>query len=160
MTPENDQKLLVLKLLRSAKRIYLAGNGGSAANAIHIANDLVSCGLKAQALTADVATLTAIGNDFGYDFVFSRQLGVFGEPGDLLIVLSGSGNSPNVIHALFEAAKLGMTSLAITGAWNESNAAEFATFTIKHGENMQTAEDHQVKLIHDVYRVLKGFDPE
>ena len=103
----------LIGLLMTANHVYLCGNGGSAANAIHIANDLVSVGIRAHPLTADVATLTAIANDYGYEFVFSRQLAVFAQRGDLLIVLSGSGNSENILQALASAKHLGIPSIAI-----------------------------------------------
>ena len=142
--------------ISAAKRVYLAGNGGSAANAIHIANDLVSCGIRAQALTADVSTLTAIANDFGYEHVFSRQLEVFGEPGDLVLVLSGSGRSPNILAALAKAKALGVKSWGLFGAWNGLHEmAKLADCCIVFGKDMQEAEDHQLKVGHEVLRWLK-----
>src|SRR5688572_17465813 len=107
-----------MKLLddvKQAKRVYICGNGGSAANAIHMANDLILCGIRAHPLVADVSTLTAIANDFGYEHVFSRQLRVYGEPGDLLIAMSGSGNSPNILEALKAAKEIGVKSWALIG---------------------------------------------
>jgi D-sedoheptulose 7-phosphate isomerase len=154
---QNAQTLLTY--LKQAKRVYICGNGGSAANANHIANDLISCGIKAQSLTADVATLTAIGNDYGYEFVFSRQLDVLGDHGDLLIALSGSGNSQNIVEAANAARLKGIKVFAITGAWNcLNNVANLAHIAIGYGENMQVAEDYQVSLVHQVYRALKGFE--
>lgn len=144
--------------IRQAKRIYLCGNGGSAANAIHIANDLIARGVRAQALTADVATLTAIANDFGYEQVFARQLEVLGEPGDLLVVLSGSGRSPNILAALKKAREIGMRSIAITGRFGlifgPPSAVEFADEAIIDGGDMQAAEEAQVRLGHELYREL------
>lgn len=122
--------------VRAAKRVYICGNGGSAANALHIANDLVSVGVRAFALTADVATLTAIANDFGYENVFSRQLKVYGEVGDLLIALSGSGKSPNILRAIETANKIGMTVHKVFGA----------------PLNMQSAEELQIVIGHRVMR--------
>lgn len=143
--------------IKAAKRVYLAGNGGSAANAIHIANDLVSCGVRAQALTADVATLTAIANDFGYEHVFSRQLDVFGERGDLLVVLSGSGRSPNVLNALRRAKEIGIKNWGLFGAWNGLHEmAGLADNCVVFGKDMQEAEDHQLKVGHEVLRWLKA----
>jgi len=143
--------------IKAAKRVYLAGNGGSAANAIHIANDLVACGIRAHSLTADVATLTAIANDFGYEQVFARQIAVFGEPGDLLLVLSGSGKSPNILFALGKARELGVKSWGLFGAWNGLHAmAKLADCCIIFGKDMQEAEDHQLTVGHDVLRWLKA----
>lgn len=152
---------LLLYAIRTAKRVYIVGNGGSAANAIHIANDLFSCGIKAQALTADVATLTAIANDYGYNYIFARQLYVFGEDGDLLIALSGSGRSQNIIEAIITAQAKGMKVFSITGMLNDYDlVADIADAGVRHGKNMQEAEDYQVQLIHSVYRILKGLDLE
>ena len=125
--------------ITKAKRVYVIGNGGSAANAIHIVNDLFSCGVKAQSLTADVATLTAIANDFGYEHIFSRQLEVLGEPGDLLIALSGSGNSPNILRALDVCKTTGIVTYAIIGDFGEAQAQARAHFTIRKGITMQDA---------------------
>ena len=128
--------------IRKAKRVYIAGNGGSAANAIHIANDLISVGIKAHALTADVATLTAIANDYGYEYVFSRQLEVFAEKGDLLIAMSGSGTSQNILNAIREATWIGMDVFKIFG--NE------------RGEAMQAAEESQLSLGHEAMLWLRA----
>lgn len=128
--------------IRKAKHVYLCGNGGSAANAIHIANDLVSCGIKAHALTADVATMTAIANDHCYEDIFRQQIRVFGERGDLLIAMSGSGKSENILRAVIAAEIAGMDVFTIFG--NE------------RGEDMQTAEEMQIRLGHDAMRWLKA----
>lgn len=124
--------------IRAAKRVYLVGNGGSAANAIHIANDLLACGVKA--FTLDAASLTASANDFGYETVFARWLEVVGEEGDLLVALSGSGKSPNILAAIETAERKGMTVHRIFGA---------------PIMGMQEAEEHQVWLGHEVMRALK-----
>lgn len=142
--------------VRNARRVYLCGNGGSAANAIHIANDLISVGVKAHALTADVATLTAIANDFGYMQVFSRQINLFGEPGDLLIALSGSGTSANILEALRAALDKGMDAILIKGTFGDAKAAPNAWPTvIETGDTMQRAEEQQLILGHDVMLTIK-----
>ena len=143
--------------IRKAKRVFVAGNGGSAANAIHIVNDWVAAGVKAQALPADIATLTAQANDYGYATVFSAQLRVLAEPSDLLVVLSGSGQSPNILAALAAANDIGMVSVAVVGAYNENTPAEtLATHTIRLGLDMQAAEEHQLMLGHQVWRELRA----
>ena len=131
------------------RRVYICGNGGSAANAIHIANDLLSVGVRAHPLTADVSTLTAIANDFGYDNVFSRQLEVFADPGDLLIVLSGSGNSPNILKALEVGKKIGMETWAVVGGGRAGAIADrvFSPDTFD-GPFMQIAEEYQLYIGH------------
>lgn len=107
--------------LRSGGKILLAGNGGSAADAQHIAGELVSRfaydrpGLCAIALTTDTSILTAIGNDYGYERLFSRQVQALGRRGDVLVAYSTSGKSPNVLNALEEARQLGLTCVGLTG---------------------------------------------
>ncbi|HIJ83615.1 MAG TPA: D-sedoheptulose 7-phosphate isomerase [Magnetococcales bacterium] len=106
---------------RRGNRILIAGNGGSAADAQHIAAELVSRfffdrpALPALALTTDTSILTAIGNDYGFDQVFSRQIEAHGAPGDMFMAISTSGNSPNVIAAMTAAKKKSMTVLGLTG---------------------------------------------
>lgn len=156
MKPVPQHVKSLLNLVKGHKRIFIIGNGGSAANATHLANDLILCGLPAHSLAADVATLTAIGNDFGYEHIFSKQLEVLGSNGDLLIVLSGSGNSPNIIKAITTAKKKGLYTLAIVGGWDESAAQHLAHEAFCVGDNMQLAEEYQLALGHAIYRSLKG----
>lgn len=130
----------MLEAIRIARRVYLCGNGGSAANAAHIANDLIACGIPAHALTTDIATLTAIANDHGYEEIFVRQLRVFGTPRDVLIALSGSGRSPNILFAVDYAKQIGMPVYCIFGA--------------ELGQDMQEAEEYQVKLGHALRAAL------
>lgn len=125
--------------IRNAKHVYLIGNGGSAANAMHLQNDLLACGIKA--FTLDLATLTATANDFGFEHVFSRWLSVVGEPGDLLIALSGSGKSPNILAAVRAAECLGMDV--------------HREFGFEQGLNMEQAEERQIVLGHQLKLALR-----
>lgn len=125
--------------VRKAKRVYVIGNGGSYANSSHIVNDLLMCGIKA--FTLDAATLTASANDHGYEHVFSRWIEVVGEKGDLLIALSGSGKSPNVLKAVSIAEKKGMD------VHREYGAAQ--------GYDMQASEELQIWLGHELMRALR-----
>ena len=144
-------------VIRKAKRVYLIGNGGSAANAIHIANDLIACGIKAHALTADVATLTAIANDYSYEEIFARQLECLVDADDLLLALSGSGRSRNICRALQMAKRKGASTFAIVGAFNTEMPAEMlADYCIKVGQDMQEAEERQLSLGHEAMRCLKN----
>ena len=100
--------------------VYLCGNGGSAGNANHLANDLFygaglnnGGGLRAEALSANPAVLTCLANDVGYEEIYAEQIRVKANPGDVLIVLSGSGNSPNVVRALEAGNAKGMKTYAI-----------------------------------------------
>ncbi len=107
--------------LRNEGKILLAGNGGSAADAQHIAGELVSRfafdrpGLAAVALTTDTSILTAIGNDYGYEKLFERQVQANGNKGDVLIAYSTSGKSLNILRALEEARRRGLTTIGLTG---------------------------------------------
>jgi phosphoheptose isomerase len=124
--------------IKKANRVFIIGNGGSYANAVHICNDLLSVGVKSY--TLDPATLTAFANDYGYAHVFARWLRVVGEKGDLLIALSGSGKSPNILRAIEAAEDIGMEVEKVFGA------PKF---------DMQSAEEHQVWLGHELMRTLK-----
>jgi D-sedoheptulose 7-phosphate isomerase len=112
---------LILICLQAGGKLITFGNGGSAADAQHLAAELVGRyradrrALAAIALTTDSSALTAIGNDFGFEEIFSRQLEAVGKPGDVALAISTSGNSPNVLHALESARKLGMVSIGLSG---------------------------------------------
>jgi D-sedoheptulose 7-phosphate isomerase len=115
-------EILAATLHRGGK-VLICGNGGSAADAQHLAAELVSCltrdrirqALPALALTTDTSIITAIGNDFGFDGVFERQVESFGRPGDALLAISTSGNSENVLRAVGRARQQGMRTIALTG---------------------------------------------
>lgn len=107
--------------LQSGNKIIICGNGGSASDSQHFAGEMVGRFLKerrplpAVAITTDTATITAIGNDYGYDQVFSRQVEAIGKPGDVLFAISTSGKSPNVLKAAESAKKMGIKIVAMTG---------------------------------------------
>lgn len=113
--------LACVAALTNGRKILLAGNGGSAADSQHIAAELVSRlnydrpGLSAVALTTDTSALTAIGNDYGYDRVFARQLEAIGQKGDVFIAISTSGNSPNIMAAIDAAKTAGILTIGLTG---------------------------------------------
>jgi D-sedoheptulose 7-phosphate isomerase len=121
--------LACLKALRAGNKILLAGNGGSAADCQHIAGELVARfnfdrpGLAAVALSVDTSILTAVGNDYGYERVFSRQVEALGRPGDVLFAYSTSGNSPNILAAVAAAKSLDMVVVGWTGL-RDSKLAE------------------------------------
>lgn len=110
-----------IECLRHGGKLLLAGNGGSAADAQHIAGEFVSRfafdrpGLAAIALTTDTSILTAIGNDYGYEKLFARQLQALGNQGDVFICYSTSGKSPNILLALHEARAKGLVCIGLTG---------------------------------------------
>lgn len=107
--------------LRRGNKILFAGNGGSAADAQHLAGELVSRfnydrpGLPAFALTTDTSVLTAIGNDYGYEHLFARQIEAVGQAGDVFVGISTSGRSPNVLNALRRAREKGLVTVGFTG---------------------------------------------
>lgn len=111
----------LIDMYKNKKKLILAGNGGSAADAQHIAAEFVGRYLKerpplpAIALTANSSSVTAIGNDYGYDAVFSRQLQGYAESGDIFWAISTSGNSKNLVLALEKATELGIKTIALTG---------------------------------------------
>lgn len=140
---------LLPEAIKHARRVYICGNGGSYANAVHIVNDLNNKGVRAHVL--DPATLTASANDFGYETVFERWIAVHGEPGDLLLVLSGSGNSPNIIKALRKGKEIGMSTFALLG-YPAGKAASIADSCIVAGPTMQQAEEMQLVSGHEVWR--------
>ncbi|WP_243330195.1 D-sedoheptulose 7-phosphate isomerase [Mesoterricola sediminis] len=112
---------LCIKTLTSGGKVLIAGNGGSAADAQHFAGELVSRfyfdrpGLAAVALTVDTSILTAIGNDYGFEKTFSRQVQALGATGDLFIGISTSGRSPNILAGLQEARARGLATIGLTG---------------------------------------------
>ncbi len=116
-----DAAMACVETLQNGGKLLLAGNGGSAADAQHIAGELVSRftfdrpGLPAVALTTDTSILTAIGNDYGYEKLFSRQVQSHGKAGDVLIVYSTSGRSENIIKALEQAREMNMITIGLTG---------------------------------------------
>lgn len=111
----------IAEVLRSGGKLMIAGNGGSAADAQHLAAEFVSRltidrpALHAVALTTDTSILTAIGNDYGFDRVFMRQIEAIGQPRDTFLAISTSGNSPNILCALQQCRAQGIHSFGLTG---------------------------------------------
>lgn len=111
----------LVQALKQGNKVLLFGNGGSAADAQHIAAEFVGRflidrpALPAVALPVNASCVTAIGNDYGFDVVFSRQIEALGRAGDVAIGISTSGNSPNVLNALSTARKMGLCAVALTG---------------------------------------------
>lgn len=107
--------------MKSGRKLLIAGNGGSAADAQHIAGEFISRlmfdhpALPAIALTTDTSSITATGNDYGYEYIFERQVIGLGQPGDVFLGISTSGNSPNVIRALEVARARGLVTLGFAG---------------------------------------------
>lgn len=125
--------------IKRARRVFIIGNGGSYANASHIANDLLSVGVKA--FTMDPATLTAFANDHGYENAFAKWVAIVAERGDLIVGLSGSGKSPNILRALDFAQHAGMETMLVTNYLRDFD--------------MQVSEEKQIRMGHDVMRALR-----
>ena len=140
---------------QTGRQVFFCGNGGSGGNANHLANDFIyalsktrGSGLRVQSLSANPSTLTCLANDEGYDHVFSMQLAVLARQGDVLVAFSGSGNSPNILEALQEAKKIGMTSYAVLG-YSGGKAKALADVPIHFAvDDMQIAEDAQMMVGH------------
>jgi D-sedoheptulose 7-phosphate isomerase len=175
-TAENlDAVETLAQALRQAwvdgRQVFICGNGGSAANALHMANDLHygigACGpgpklpgLRVEALPANSGVITCLANDTGYDNIYAHQLEVKARAQDLLIVLSGSGNSANVIRALETATNLSMTSFAIV-AFTGGRCRELADVAIHFAvDDMQIAEDTQLVVGHLCMQWLNANKPD
>jgi D-sedoheptulose 7-phosphate isomerase len=146
---------------RTGRQLFLCGNGGSAGNANHLANDFLyplsktkGSGIRVHALSGNPAVLTCLGNDEGYDNIFSFQLAVHGRKGDILLAFSGSGNSPNILRALEEARQIGMKSYAVL-AFAGGKAKALADVAIHFPiDDMQIAEDTQTIVGHMIVQWL------
>ena len=152
---------------RSGSVIYLCGNGGSAGNAIHLANDFIygaglknGIGLRTESLSANSAVLTCLANDIGYDKIYSEQIKVKCSRKDILIALSGSGNSGNIVRVLEQASVMGVRSFAILG-FSGGKSKQLADVAIHFPvDDMQIAEDLQLIVGHMVMQWLYASRPQ
>jgi len=152
---------------QEGRRVFLCGNGGSAGNAIHLANDFLygvakrsGGGLKVMALSANSAVITCLANDIGYDHIFSEQLAVQAQQGDLLIALSGSGNSPNIVRVIEQAKAMGVKSYAVLG-FTGGQCKQLADVPIHFPVNdMQIVEDLQIIVGHMLMQWLYQNRPQ
>ena len=170
----NQIEILAKDLLAAwvdGRNVYICGNGGSAANAMHLANDfhygIGACGpgpklpgLRVEALPANAGLITCLANDTGYENIYSHQIEVKGRPGDLLIVLSGSGNSGNVVKALETSKRMGLRSCAIL-AFSGGKCLQLVDVPIHFLiDDMQIAEDTQLIVGHLCMQWLNSNKPE
>lgn len=136
----------LLKAFRQNKKVLICGNGGSAAEAQHFAAELIGKfekkrkALPTIALTTDTSALTAIGNDYGFEYIFSRQVEALGEKDDVLIVLSTSGKSKNCLKAIKQAKKQKMIVIDFP----------------RKGSTTSEIQEYQLKLLHDVSREVEN----
>lgn len=146
---------LLLNAWIKNKAVYLCGNGGSAGNAIHLANDFLYGvgvnnlrGINVEALSANSAVITCLANDIGYSEIFSQQLRVKANKGDVLIALSGSGNSKNILNAINVGNQIGMSTVAIIG-FDGGLCNKLAQLPLHFEVNdMQISEDIQLIVGH------------
>jgi D-sedoheptulose 7-phosphate isomerase len=140
---------ILIDAFRAGKKVLLFGNGGSAADAQHIAAEFVGrfafdrAALPALALSVNTSCVTAIGNDYGFDVVFSRQIEALAQSGDVAIGISTSGNSPNVLRAMATAKKMGLHTVGLTGSkGNKLTAAVDHCITVPSNETPRIQECH------------------
>lgn len=151
---------------RTGRQVFICGNGGSAGNAVHLANDFLygisktrGSGLRVHALPANSSVLTCLANDEGYDEIYSLQLAVQARPDDVLIVLSGSGNSPNILKALAQAKDMSLRTYAILG-YTGGKAKAMADCAIHFPvDDMQISEDMQLIAGHMIMQWLYQNQP-
>ena len=124
----------IIEAIRKSRFIFVCGNGGSSATAEHFTNDLFSKGIWAMCLNSNTSIMTMIANDFGYQYVFSKQLELYADSDDLLIVFSVSGKSPNILEAL----KVDMPHIKIFGK----------------SKNFGREEDRHLKIAHQISKAL------
>lgn len=145
---------LIIETLRRGGKLLICGNGGSAAESAHFATELVGRyaktrrSLPAIALSSDGSLATCIGNDFGFDHVFARQIAGLARPGDLVVVLTSSGNSGNILAALEEAKKLGLESIAFLGRHGGKAKGLATCDLIMPGNSGAAAQECHLFLIH------------
>lgn len=157
----------LLRCWQGGNQVFICGNGGSAGNAVHLANDFLygiskthGSGLRVNALSANTAVITCLANDEGYDSIYSLQLAVQAREGDLLITLSGSGNSPNILKVMEQAKKMQVRTYAILG-YTGGKAKAMADVPIHFAvDDMQIAEDMQLVVGHMIMQWLYQNRPQ
>jgi D-sedoheptulose 7-phosphate isomerase len=142
--------------LRTGRKLLISGNGGSAADAQHIAAEIMGRYKKerpayaAIALTTDTSALTAIGNDYGFEKVFARQVEGLGRPGDVLLALSTSGRSPNILAALNVARQRGLITIGFTGSKGTGMAASCDHLLVAPSDDTAIIQQIHMTLAHGI----------
>ncbi len=151
---------MLLRALKAGRKIIACGNGGSAAEAQHLTTELVGRffknrrSLPAVALTADGTLVTCIGNDYGYDQVFARQIEGLAQPGDVVVVLTSTGNSQNILLALDAAKKLGLETIALLGRGGGKARGKATCEIIVPGQSGAAAQECHLFLIHHFCEII------
>lgn len=147
---------IIIKALKNGSRVLICGNGGSAGDAQHFAAELTGrykserTPLGGIALTTDTSAITAIGNDYGYDEVFARQVVALGRAGDVLVGISTSGNSANVLKAAREAQKIGMQTIGFSGKGGGAMSAEFGLNLVVPSNDTARIQEMHILIIHTI----------
>ena len=154
---------IIIKAFNNGGKLLIVGNGGSAADAQHLATELVVRMAKnrkarpAVALTTDTSVLTATANDFNYNYVFSRQIEAIGREGDVLLSISTSGNSKNIIEAIKKAKKMKINTLSLLGN-NGGNAKKISSdfFVVKNSNPSRVQEIHII-FYHNICQIIEDY---
>jgi D-sedoheptulose 7-phosphate isomerase len=152
---------VVVSALRGGNKLLISGNGGSAADAQHIAAEIVGRYKKdrpayaAIALTTDTSALTAIGNDYGFEQVFARQVEGLGRPGDVLLALSTSGRSPNILAALKVARQRGLITIGFTGAKGTALGALCDHLLVAPSDDTAVIQQIHLTLAHGICDMIE-----
>jgi D-sedoheptulose 7-phosphate isomerase len=159
----------IIAALRAGKKLLIIGNGGSAADAQHIAAEVIGRykkdrpGYAAIALTTDTSALTAITNDYGFEQVFARQVEGLGQRGDVLLALSTSGRSPNILAALRRARELGLVTTGFTGTKGEAMGASCDHLLIAPSDDTPVIQQIHLAVAHgicdEIERAMMGGTP-
>jgi D-sedoheptulose 7-phosphate isomerase len=155
---------LMGEVIGAGNKILICGNGGSAADAQHFSGELVGRfmrerrALPAIALSTDTSIITAVGNDYGYDQIFSRQVEGLGKPGDLFFAISTSGNSPNVLRALESSRRIGMKSVGMTGG-SGGKLADLVDLhlNVSLGKTSPRIQEVHITIVHLLVDLLDEF---
>jgi D-sedoheptulose 7-phosphate isomerase len=156
-----DATLAVVDCLRKGKKLLLCGNGGSASQCSHIAAEFTGRfkkdrkALPAIALTTDISAITALANDYGFERVFERQVEALGNEGDVLIAITTSGNSPNIIRALNKSKSLGIKTIALLGkgGGKAKNLADIEI--IVPSSNTPRIQEAHLALLHTICELVE-----
>jgi D-sedoheptulose 7-phosphate isomerase len=157
-----EQIIAALNQARAEKRrIFIFGNGGSAANASHFVVDVIKSTVRPDqprykiiCLNDNIPTITAYSNDVSYDAIFCEPLAALAEPGDVAIAISGSGNSPNVLRAMDTAKDMGLTRIGLTGYAGGKLKDKSDICVIVPSDSMQVIEDAHLVILHSIFLSL------
>jgi len=161
--PLDEAAAAIAASFRAGGKLLAAGNGGSAAEAQHLTSELVGrlhpsrerSALPAVALHADSSTMTALGNDYGYDQVFARQVEALGRAGDVLVVLSTSGGSPNLVQAVDAAGRLGLTTIGLLGPGTRPLHERCTHVVAAPTDSQQAIQECHLLLVHVLVELVE-----